>query len=66
MEEKTIRFMLDNAIEADLWEYFVTQEVVERFHQAGRKVNCYTVNNLQSAKRMAECGVDYITTDILE
>lgn len=44
----------------------VTKESVEEFHRNGIKVNVWTVDSLDDAKKLVEMGVDYITTDILE
>ena len=64
--EKTLRFLIENGIDADFWEGCITKEVVDFLHTAGRTVNCYTIDTLQSAENMLAAGVDYITTDILE
>ena len=41
-------------------------EAVQALHDAGHKVNVWTVDDLESANRMIEYGVDYITTNIIE
>ena len=64
--EKTLQFLIENHIDADFWEGCVTKEVVDRLHAAGRTVNCYTIDTMESALAMKAAGVDYITTDILE
>lgn len=64
--DKTLRFLIENKIDADFWEGCITKEVVDTLHAAGRTVNCYTIDTLESANAMKEAGVDYITTDILE
>lgn len=64
--EKTVRFMIDNRLDADLSAGVVTEKLVERLHKAGLKVNCWTVDDLALAEKMRRAGVDYITSDILE
>ena len=44
----------------------VTPELVEKLHAIGQEINCWTVDTLADAARVIECGVDYITTNILE
>lgn len=44
----------------------LTRQIVEQVHAAGLPVNCWTVDTKEDGEAMAELGVDYITTDILE
>lgn len=52
----------------DVDAYFktLTKEDVDDFHAAGLVVNCWTVDTKEDGERMAEWGVDYITSNILE
>ena len=64
--EEEIAFMLENNFGADIqWDH-VKKSVVERLHNADLKVNCWTVDARESAKMLEDCGVDYITSNILE
>ena len=42
----------------------LTAENVEKFHRKNRLVSCFTVNEIQEAKRCAALGVDFMETDI--
>lgn len=53
---------LDVQIRADL----VDAECVKRFHDAGAKVNIWTVNTAEDFQRYKDYGVDYIVTDYLQ
>lgn len=64
--ERTLKFLIENGIDADFWEGCITKEVVDTLHANGRTINCYTIDTLESARAMREAGVDYMTTDILE
>lgn len=64
--EEEIQFMIDNRFDADLRWDCVKTHVVERLHKAGLKVNCWTVDGKECARMMKKCGVDYITSNILE
>ncbi len=52
----------------DVDAYFktLTKEAVDDFHAAGLVVNCWTVDTAEDGERMAEWGVDFITSNILE
>ena len=41
----------------------LTEEVVQKFHNKGRLVSCFTVNERDEALRCAACGVDFMETD---
>ena len=44
----------------------ITPALVEKIHAIGQEVNCWTVDDPAEAARVIQCGVDYITTNILE
>lgn len=44
----------------------LTKGLVQRLHNKGLKVGCWTVNDTATAQRMISYGVDFMTTDILE
>lgn len=44
----------------------VTKEWVDRFHEAGLKVTCYTIDDKETAEMLVDMGVDYIITNKLE
>ena len=64
--EETYRFMVDNRLDADLCGYCVSKEFVDKLHKAGIKVNCWTLDKLEHAELAKACGVDFITSNILE
>ena len=55
-----------NNLGLDIYHETVTKELVDKFHAAGLEVNCWTVDTPKDAARVIACGVDYITTNILE
>lgn len=59
-------FMKEVRAGADIDMRGVTPEVVSAVHDAGLEFNVWTVNTPEDAARMIACGVDYITTNILE
>lgn len=64
--DETFRFMVENDLDADLCGYCVTKEFVEKLHQAGKKVNVWTLDSVEHARLAKAYGVDFITTNILE
>ena len=44
----------------------VTKDVVDAVHAAGLEFNVWTVDKPDLAAQMIDCGVDYITSNILE
>lgn len=50
----------------DIKHIAITAELVEKIHSIGQEVNCWTVDDPVDAARVIGCGVDYITTNILE
>jgi len=53
-------------LDLDIHHAAVSRELVDELHEAGLKVNVWTVDTLEDARRAIECGVDYITSNILE
>ncbi len=64
--DEEIAFMIENKLDADLWDECVTKEKVEKLHAHGLKVNVWTVDTIERANEMKACGVDFITSNILE
>ena len=64
--EEEIAFMEKHTFSADLFHKAITKELVDTLHEKGIKVNCWTVDDLEIAARMRDCGVDFITSNILE
>ncbi len=63
---ETVDFMLKNGLDADIYHGSVDKDFVDLMHQNGRVVNVWTVDKLEDAERLRDCGVDMITSNILE
>ena len=61
-----IRRVAADKLDVDIKHTGLTPEAIQEAHEAGIKVNCWTVDDPEIAERLAEWGVDYITTNILE
>jgi glycerophosphoryl diester phosphodiesterase len=44
----------------------LNKERIDLFHKNGIEVNCWTCNDPEAGEKLAEYGIDYITTNILE
>ena len=53
-------------IDVDARYISLNEENVKKMHAAGLKVNCWTVDSPEDGERLAQIGVDFITTNILE
>ena len=53
-------------LDLDIDHRILTEQMVKDVHQLGKELNVWTVNQLQDAQRLAQWGVDYITTNIIE
>ena len=66
IDEEKIKELIDNRLNLDINYHALTKERIDRFHEAGLKVNCWTCDNKEEAEELAALGVDYITSNILE
>lgn len=64
--DEIIENVTRDRLDVDVYYKSLTKENIEAFHNAGIKVNCWTVDLSEDAERLAEWGVDYITSNILE
>ena len=59
------QWCIDRKMDLDIHYEKADAELVKRFHEAGLKVNVWTVDDPVAFKKMQEIGVDYITTNKL-
>lgn len=53
-------------VDLDVYYGSVTPELVQKIHDAGLLLNCWTVDDKEEAEKLAAMGIDFITTNILE
>lgn len=54
-------------LDLDIYYKSLTEELAEKVHANGRKINVWTVNTQEDATRLNDIyGIDFITTNILE
>ncbi len=56
---------LNEKISVDVHYSQVNKSFVNKFHDRGLEVNVWTVNDEATQTRMRQCGVDYITSNVL-
>lgn len=54
---------VENRLDVDIQKGHFDKETVDKFHNAGLKVNVWTVNDPEEVKAFTEMGCDFITTD---
>lgn len=64
--DEILERVIADKMDIDIHHEALTEELVSHFHELGIKVNCWTVNDAERGEQLAEWGVDYITTNILE
>lgn len=62
LEDTLKKYRLD----LDIYYRALPVDRVRPLHEAGIEINVWTVNDLNDARRLADSGVDYITSNIVE
>ncbi|MGI6316965.1 MAG: glycerophosphodiester phosphodiesterase family protein [Christensenellales bacterium] len=63
---ETIAALNTYGMDLDVLYTCLNPENIKTIHAAGHKVNCWTVDDPAIAEQLADWGVDFITTNILE
>ena len=66
MSDEIAEMLIRDRIDVAIKHTKLTKSDLNRFHEAGLKVNCWTVDGSLTAEKYAKWGVDYITTNFLE
>ena len=64
--EWLVDMLIKHRLDLDINHKAVSRELVDTLHAAGLKVNVWTVDTVEDAQRVIDCGVDFITSNILE
>lgn len=64
--DEIIHKLIKDKFDVDIDYVALNKDNIKIFHDAGLKVNCWIVDNAETAEKLIEMGVDFITTDILE
>lgn len=61
--EDTIENIIKYNFDLDIYHVNITKEIIDICHQNNLKVNIWTVDDIELAKKYTSWGVDYITTN---
>ena len=61
--DEWVDWCIEHKMDLDVVHTIVTKEAVDRMHQAGLKVNVWTVDRIEDFDRVKAAGVDFITTN---
>lgn len=61
--DQWVDWCIDHKMDLDVVHTIVTKQAVDRMHQAGLKVNVWTVDRVEDFERVKAAGVDFITTN---
>lgn len=64
--ESLIDILKTNNLDLDINYTALTEENMKELHNAGIKVNCWTCNDPQAGAKLADWGIEFITSNILE
>jgi len=65
-DEALVKKLVENRMDLDIYYKSLTKELLDVLHANGLEVNCWTVDTAEEAEVLADWGVDYITSNILE
>jgi glycerophosphoryl diester phosphodiesterase len=65
-EDKHMDSLIKYDLDLDIKYTAVTEELCRKIHEAGKVINTWTVDTPEEGYRVMQCGVDFITTNILE
>lgn len=61
-----VKILTENRLDLDMDQQYVTKEIIDTLHENGVKINCWTCDDKAWGEQLAEWGIDYITSNILE
>lgn len=61
--DEWVDWCIEHKMDLDVVHTIVTKQAVDRMHEAGLKVNAWTVDRVEDFERVKAAGVDYITTN---
>ena len=61
--DEWVDWCIEHTMDLDVTHSIVTKAAVDRMHQAGLKVNVWTVDRIEDFDRVKAAGVDFITTN---
>ena len=66
LDEEVLALLLEHRFDLDVDYRVLTEDRARRLHDAGVRINCWTVDDPAVAERLVGWGVEYLTSNILE
>ena len=66
IKQEHIDKLVQHKLDLDVHYLAMSEDLMNRLHARGIKVNCWTVDDPAIAERLVSWGIDYITSNILE
>ena len=64
--DEIIKILVDNKFGIDIYYKALNEDNVKKLHSKGIEINCWTCDDKVDGEYLANIGVDYITSNILE
>ena len=64
--DELIERLKADKLDLDAYYKTLSEEVINKLHKVGIKVNAWTVDNPETAEKLSSYGIDFITSNILE
>lgn len=66
IDDRVIEVLLKNNFGVDVNYKSLTEEQIKLLHNNGVSINVWTCDSVEDAERLVSCGIDFITSNILE
>ncbi len=66
MNDSILDFCVQHSFGVDAYYKVMSKDYIDKFHKYNLEVNVYTVDDKETAEKLIDDGVDYITSNILE
>ena len=66
LDDSIIERLAEHKFDLDVHYAQLSEKDVQKLHDKGIKINCWTCDDPQKAQKLIDWGVEYITTNILE
>lgn len=53
-------------MDLDVKDKVLTEKMLKKFHKKKLKVNCWTVDDIDTLRQLEAMGVDYITSNVFD
>ena len=57
---------INDKLDLDIEYHNINKDIIQILKENNIEVNCWTCNDSEDGEKLVECGVDYITSNILE